>query len=144
MELVSSAFENGCRIPDIYSKKGKNIPPPLSFKDIPKNTKSLALIVEDPNGPLIKFVHWTVWNIPTDTKGILEGEKITFPQGKNSFQKTGYIGPCPPYGKHKYFFKLYALDTMLDVKPKSSKKKVEKAMSGHILQEAQLIGMFEK
>jgi len=144
MEIVSTAFENGNSMPVKYAKKGDNIPPPLKFENVPENTKSLALIVDDPGGPLITFVHWVVWNIPPNIAEISKGANITYPQGKNSFRKQGYLGPCPPHGKHNYFFKLYALDVMLDLNQGATKKKIVKAMSGHIIAEAQLMGTFQK
>ena len=144
MKIFSPAFENGKQIPVKYTKNGGNITPPLLFRDIPKKTKSIAIIVEDPGGPLIKFIHWVVWNIPPNIREISEGEKVTYPQGKNSLLKRGYLGPCPPYGKHKYFFNVYALDTMLDIKPNSSRKKLEKAMSNHIIEKSSLIGIYKK
>lgn len=144
MEITSQAFEDGGTIPIKYSKKGKNIPPPLKFNDVPEETKSLVLIVDDPGSPLIKFVHWIVWNIPPTIREFPEGKEIIYPQGKNSFKKKGYLGPCPPYGKHKYFFKLYALDTILDLDQKTTRKKTLRAMAGHIIDEAHLIGTFRK
>lgn len=144
MKVFSPAFENGKQIPIKYTKRGENIPPPLLFEEIPENTKSLAIIVEDPNGPLIKFVHWVIWNIPPTTTEIPEGKEITYPQGKNSFLKKGYLGPCPPSGEHKYFFNVYALDVMLKIKPNSSRKKVEKAMSNHIIEKATLTGIYKR
>ena len=144
MKISSPAFENGMPMPIEYTGTGDNILPPLAFSDVPENAKSLAIILDDPGGPLITFVHWTVWNIPSDTMGISKGENITYPQGRNSLRKQGYLGPCPPFGKHQYFFKLYALDTLLDLDPGVPKKKLEKAMSGHILTEAQLTCTFHK
>ena len=100
--------------------------------------------MDDPGGPLITFVHWLVWNIPPNTTKILEGKKIIYPQGKNTLRKCGYVGPCPPFGIHRYFFKLYALDKTVDLEPGANKKKLEKAISKHIIAEAQLIGNLKK
>ena len=144
MELSSPSFENGGSIPTKYTKKGENISPPLIFSNVPENAKSLALIVDDPGGPLITFVHWLVWNIPSNTTKIMEGEKIIYPQGKNTLGKHGYIGPCPPFGKHQYFFKLYALDKTIDLEVGANKKKLEKAISKHIITEAHLTGTSKK
>ena len=127
MELSSSSFENGGSIPVKYARKGENISPPLIFSNVPKNAKSLALIVDDPGGPLITFVHWLIWNIPPNTTEITEGEKIIYPQGKNTLRKHGYVGPSPPFGIHRYFFKLYALDKTVDLEPGTNKKKLEKS-----------------
>ncbi len=144
MELSSPSFEKGGSIPTKYTKKGENISPPLIFSKIPENAKSLALIMDDPGGPLITFVHWLVWNIPPNTTKIMEGEKIIYPQGKNTLGKHGYVGPCPPFGMHHYFFKLYALDKTIDLEVGSNKKKLEKAISKHIIAEAQLTGTSKK
>jgi len=115
MKLSSPEFKNGYAIPSEYTCDGKNIPPELIIEDIPENTKTLALIMDDPDAPSGTFVHWLVWNIPKETKGIKKGEKIFYPQGKNDFQKNSYGGPCPPSGMHRYFFKLFALDASLDI-----------------------------
>jgi Raf kinase inhibitor-like YbhB/YbcL family protein len=144
MELSSPSFENGGSIPFKYTKKGENISPPLIINNVPENAKSLALIMDDPGGPLITFVHWLVWNIPPHTTKIMEGEKIIYPQGKNTLHKHSYIGPSPPFGIHRYFFKLYALDKTIDLKPGANKKKLEKAISKHIIAEAKLIGTSKK
>lgn len=144
MNISSPAFKNRESIPDKYSRNGKNISPPLFFNNVPEDAKSLVLIMDDPGGPLIRFVHWTIWNIPSNVTEISEGEKVIYPQGKNTLRKCGYLGPCPPFGIHRYFFKLYALDMILNLKPGATKKKLEKAMFGHIMAEAQLIGTFKK
>jgi len=144
MELSSPAFENGAPLPIEYTNIGDNITPPLNIRNIPENAKSLAIIMDDPGGKIIKFVHWIVWNIPPSKNSIEKGEKILYPQGKNSFRKLGYLGPCPPYGEHQYFLKVYALDAMLHLKSGVSKKKLEEAMSGHIIDEAQLTCTFKK
>jgi len=144
MELFSPAFGDGEPIPFEYSRAGNNIPPPLTFKNVPENAKSLALIMDDPGGPLIRFIHWNVWNIPPNITDISRGEDIIYPQGKNSLRKQGYIGPFPPFGEHNYFFTLYALDTLLDLKSGATKKELEKVMSGHIIAKAQLRGTFKR
>jgi Raf kinase inhibitor-like YbhB/YbcL family protein len=144
MELSSPSFENGETIPIKYTKKGENISPPLIFSNVPENAKSLVLIMDDPGGPLITFVHWLVWNIPPNTTKIMEREKIIYPQGKNTLRKHGYVGPCPPFGTHRYFFKLYALDKTIDLEPGANKKKLERAISKHIIAEAKLIGNSKK
>jgi hypothetical protein len=144
MILSSSAFEDNQTIPSQYTCDGANVSPPLSFRNIPGNTKSLALIMDDPDAPMGTWVHWLVWNIPANTTGFSQGENITYLQGKNDFGSFDYGGPCPSSGTHRYFFKLYALDAMLQLNKGSTKKQLESAMSGHILEEAQLIGTYER
>jgi Raf kinase inhibitor-like YbhB/YbcL family protein len=144
MKLSSLAFEDNGTIPSEYTCDGADISPPLSFSSIPVNTKSLALIVDDPDAPMGTWVHWLVWNIPVNKTGFSEGENITYMQGKNDFGTSDYGGPCPPSGTHRYFFKLYALDTTLKLNQGSTKKQLESAMSGHILEEAQLIGTYTR
>ena len=142
MKLSSFAFENNKTIPSEYTCDGDDVSPPLSFSSIPNNTKSLVLIMDDPDASMEAWVHWLVWNIQANKTGFSKGENITFPQGKNDFGNFDYGGPCPPSGTHRYFFKLYALDTMLNLSPGSTKSQLEKAMSGHIIEEAQLIGLY--
>jgi hypothetical protein len=143
MRISSPAFEDGEYLPVKYTCDGLDISPPLNFSNIPRDAKSLALIVEDPDAPGGVFVHWLVWNILPNTTGFSEGENITFPQGINDFGMKRYKGPCPPSGSiHRYFFRLYALDTLLDLSEGATKKQLEAAMSGHILDEAELIGRY--
>ncbi|KYK24689.1 hypothetical protein AYK25_06060 [Thermoplasmatales archaeon SM1-50] len=144
MKLLSSAFNDNELIPSEYTCDGNDISPPLFFSNIPTDTKSLALIMDDPDAPMGTWVHWLVWNIPANKTGFLQGENITYPQGKNDFGTTKYGGPCPPSGTHRYFFKLYALDTTLHLNIGASKQQLESAMSGHILEEAQLVGIYAR
>ena len=144
MKLSSSAFENEGVIPSEYTCDGADVSPSLTFSAIPKNTKSLALIMDDPDAPMGTWVHWLIWNIPPNITSISKGENITYPQGKNDFGKLDYGGPCPPSGTHRYFFKLYALDTILELKERANKKQLESTMSGHIIEEAQLMGTYER
>lgn len=144
MKLSSSAFENEGAIPSEYTCDGADVSPSLTFSAIPENTKSLALIMDDPDAPVGTWVHWLVWNIPPNITGFSKGENITYPQGKNDFGKLDYGGPCPPSGTHRYFFKLYALDTTLKLNEGSTKKQLESAMSGHIIEEAQLMGTYSR
>ena len=123
---------------------GEDINPTLTIEDIPPEAKSLALIVDDPDAPMGTWVHWLIWNIKPNIKGFSKGENITFPQGKNDFGKLNYGGPCPPSGTHRYFFKLYALDTMLELGEGSNKKQLEKAMSDHIIEEGQIMGTYSR
>jgi hypothetical protein len=145
MELTSSAFEAGGIIPIQYTRKDKNISPELCWKHLPEGTKSLALIMEDPDAPRRPYTHWIVYNIPTH-EGKLEPaqpeEKEGIMQGQNDLGKKGYGGPCPPKGDppHRYFFNLYALDTELDLE-NPTRKTLESAMEGHILDQAGLMGL---
>lgn len=142
---IKSTFNNNDRIPSKYSCSGYNINPLLEIIDPPKDTKSFALIMDDPDAPVGLWVHWLLWNISKDTRVIKEN---SIPegaiQGTNSSKKLNYQGPCPPRGIHRYFFKIYALNTNLDLKSTSTKQDLEKAMKGHILEKAELIGLFEK
>lgn len=142
MIIDSPAFVHEQSIPSKYTCMGDDVSPPLRFHDIPKGTKSLALIVEDPDAPAGTFDHWITWNIPPDTKSLPENVQA-FNQGLNGFHDISYRGPCPPPGApHHYYFKLYALDTVLTLPDRSLKKQLEEAMEGHILAKAVMIGTF--
>lgn len=142
MKLISSAFENNGDIPSKYTCQGEDVNPPLEIEDIPENTKTLVLIMDDPDAPMGVWDHWVVWNIKPINK--IEENSSPGIQGTNDFGKNDYGGPCPPSGKHRYFFKLYALDTELDIDVSAHKKDIEKIMEGHILEKAELIGLYEK
>ncbi|MDH7517653.1 MAG: YbhB/YbcL family Raf kinase inhibitor-like protein [Candidatus Thermoplasmatota archaeon] len=144
MKLFSSAFRDGETIPSKYTCDGSDVSPPLSFSDVPENTKSLALIMDDPDAPMGTWIHWLVWNIPVNKTVIEENEGLKFPQGLNDFGKIGYGGPCPPSGTHRYYFKLYALDTMLNLNEGAKKEQLVSAMSGHIIEETQLMGKYSR
>lgn len=144
MKLTSPAFENEAMIPPEYTCVGSDISPELNIEGIPENAKSLVLIVDDPDAPAGTWDHWIVFNIPPTTKNIPKGNDPEGTSGKNSWGKTGYGGPCPPSGTHRYFFKLYALDTLLDLPEGSSKSEIESAMKGHVLEEAQLMGKYKR
>lgn len=145
MKITSTAFAEGLEIPSKYTCDGENVNPPLSFADVPSNTKSLVLIVDDPDAPMGTFVHWVLYNIPTTINKI---EEASLPEsisaGKNSAGSTTYIGACPPSGTHRYFFKLYALDAQLSLQLNSTKADVEKAMEGHIVESSQLMGLYKR
>lgn len=144
MLMESPAFENHASIPEKYTCEGENLSPPLIFKETSAKAKSLALIVDDPDAPHGTFDHWIVWNIPIETQSLAEGAKVGV-MGKNGFNVNTYKGPCPPPGKpHRYFFKLYALDVVLDLIPGSSKKQLEDAMEGHIVDKATLVGTYQR
>jgi len=144
MKIESTAFQNNQSIPSLYTCDGANINPPLTFSDIPAGAKSLALIMDDPDAPMGTWDHWIIFNIPPETKEIKEGLVPEGVLGVTSFRKTGYGGPCPPDREHRYFFKLYALDTILNLPEGSSKKEVEVAMSGHIIAQAELVGKYNR
>ena len=140
--VKSPAFENNQMIPEKYSGDGEDINPPLKIEGIPEGTKSLVLVVDDPDAPQRTWDHWVVWNIPPVT-GIDENS-IPGIQGMNSWGKNKYGGPQPPLGTHRYFFKVYALDTMLNLDPDAKKRDVEKAMNRHILAKGELIGLYKR
>ncbi len=148
LKLTSTAFKHEGFIPEKYSCKGADISPPLHWENVPKGTKSFVLIAEDPDAPMGTWIHWVVFNIPADYLRLPENikktrkpENLQILQGLNSWGKYGYGGPCPPSGTHRYFFKIYALDSKLSETFKT-KKEILKAMQGHILQEAVLMGKF--
>ena len=150
MNLTSSAFSNGQPIPVKYSCKGGDVSPALAWTDPPAGTQSFALIMDDPDAPSGTWVHWVLFNIPITAHAwpentpkdaeLVNGAR----QGKNSGGQIGYSGPCPPSGTHRYFFKLYALDTTLSLSSNADKKAVLAAMEGHILAQAELMGTFSK
>ncbi len=144
MKIISSAFQHNSKIPSKYTCDGENISPPLSFVDVPENAKSLALIMDDPDTRMGTFVHWVLFNIDPKTKGINENfVASSISQGLNSANNRGYVGACPPTGIHRYFFKLCALDAILNL-TNSDKAAVEKSMQGHILEKAELIGLYSR
>ena len=142
LEVASPAFENNGFIPAKYTCQGEDINPPLVIKNIPEGTKSLVLFVDDPDAPMGTWVHWVVWNI--NITGEIKEDTIPGVQGMNDFGRLNYGGPCPPSGVHRYFFKVYALDCLLDLPEGSSKKDVESAMQGHVLASGQLVGRYGK
>lgn len=142
MKLMSIAFSENGHIPPRYTCEGDNINPPIEFADIPHETKSMALIVEDPDAPKGVFDHWVVWNIPPHEP--ISENYMPGISGTNSFNKTGYGGPCPPTGTHRYFFKAYALDIELDLAAGSDKAALQNAMKNHILASASLMGLYKK
>src|SRR3989338_10772723 len=143
MTLSTTAFSDGEAIPSSFTCMGRNIAPPLSISDVPAQTKSLSLIMDDPDAPSGMFVHWVVWNIPPGIKELGHGIKAGI-HGMTDFGRIGYGGPCPPSGKHRYYFKLYALDCMLQLSEHAGKRELEQAMKGHILAQAQLMGTYTR
>lgn len=144
MKISSPAFENNGVIPSEYTCDGSDISPPLTISEVPRQAKSLAIIMDDPDAPMGTFTHWVVWNIPPQKTQFAKGEKMSFPHGTTSFGSRYYGGPCPPGGTHRYFFKIYALDLVLNLKEGSSKADLERAMTGHVLDEANLIGKYSR
>ena len=144
MKLTSSAFANNGNIPSDYTCDGAGLSPPLTLSDVPPNAKSLVLICDDPDAPVGTWDHWIVFNIPASAKEIQKGREPQGTHGKNSWGRTGYGGPCPPSGTHRYFFKLYALDAALNLPPGSAKKQIEAAMQGYILANSELIGLYKR
>lgn len=152
--LTSPAFTNGDAIPVKYTCEGENVSPPLKWKGVPENARSLVLILDDPDAPdpddpKMTWVHWVLYNISPDTTSLSEGASSdNLPpgaeEGLNGWQKTSYGGPCPPIGRHRYFHKLYALDTVLQDLNKPTKSRIEAAMKGHIIKKTELVGTYKK
>lgn len=152
--LSSSSFSHQNRIPSLYTCDEKDISPPLSWNGLPAGTKSLALIVDDPDAPdpaapKMTWVHWVLYNIPPATSGLAENVSasdlpIGTLQGMNDWRRTGYGGPCPPIGQHRYFFKLYALDAVFADLKQPTKAKLEQAMHGHVIAYAELMGQYQR
>lgn len=154
LTLTADAFENGREIPAVYTCQGRDISPALVWDNIPENTKSLALIVHDPDVPSPEaprriWVHWVLYNLPPNIAGLPENvDSSNLPEGTleglNDWKRTGYGGPCPPKGRHRYVHTLYALDTRLENLAKTTKNQLEQAMQGHIIDQAELTGTYEK
>jgi len=148
--VISSAFNEGGMIPSKYTCDGADVSPALAWDGIPEGTKSIALISDDPDAPVGTWVHWVLWNLPPDAKGLPE-QVPTDPelpdrarQGINDFGRAGYGGPCPPGGTHRYYFKVYALDTMLNLPSGTRKANLVAAMDGHVLAQGQLMGKYSR
>lgn len=154
LSINSSAFINGSDLPEEYTCGGSDISPALSWNGVPHNTKALVLIVDDPDAPdpgnpRMTWVHWVLYNIPPTAgglpKGVLQSELLQATrEGFNDWKRTGYSGPCPPIGRHRYFFKLYALDSVLPDLNKPTKAQLEARMVGHIIEQAEIIGTYER
>jgi Raf kinase inhibitor-like YbhB/YbcL family protein len=147
LTISSPKFANNSEIPSEYTAEGKDVSPPLAFDGIPSQAKSLALIVDDPDAPdpaapRMTWVHWVIYDLPATTRSLAEATKPPGTVGKNDWKKEAYGGPHPPVGRHRYFFKLYALDTTI-AKPGLTKKELEKAMEGHVLARAELVGTYQ-
>lgn len=142
MKLTSPEFKNNDFIPKKFTCQGLDINPTLVIEDIPKEAESLALIVDDPDAPMGTWVHWVVYDIPLISQ--IKESSIPGKQGSNDSGRNNYHGPCPPSGTHRYFFKIYALDTMFNLREGISKVDLEQVMEGHILANAELIGLYKK
>lgn len=142
LQVTSIAFKADDSIPAKYTCEGADINPPLGIGGIPPNTRSLVLIVDDPDAPRGTWLHWLVWNIPVGPL-IKEGD-VPGIEGMNDFGRTNYGGPCPPSGSHRYFFRLFALDNLLDLARGSSRSQLEQAMKGHIVAYGELMGRYKK
>lgn len=150
MKVTSTAFSEGGMIPKLYTCDGKDVSPPLAWGGVPPETRSIALIADDPDAPRGTWVHWVIYNMPAETTSLPEAIphdaeiKSGGTQGTTSFNHVGYGGPCPPGGTHRYYFKLYALDTKLSIAPPVNKEKLLAAMEGHVLASAQLMGKYSR
>ncbi len=142
MKLKSPEFENNEYIPKRFTCGGENVNPALIIENAPTDTKSLALIFDDPDAPMATWVHWVVFNIPVISR--IEDDSVPGKQGINDFGRLDYGGPCPPFGTHRYFFKIYALDVELNLEEGITETELEEAMTGHILAKAELIGLYKK
>jgi Raf kinase inhibitor-like YbhB/YbcL family protein len=141
MKLTSPVFQHEASMPSEYTCDGADKIPPLEISDIPQETKSLAVVMDDPDAPMGTWDHWIVWNIPPTNKIDKQPQGVG---GKNSWGRLDYGGPCPPSGTHRYFFKVYALDTMLDLPEGSAKSALMQAMEGHIIAQAELMGKYQR
>jgi Raf kinase inhibitor-like YbhB/YbcL family protein len=144
MKVTSSAFQDGSNIPSKFSCDGPNTSPPLQISDVPAGAKSLALIVDDPDAPSGLFTHWVIWNISPQTTTIAEGNAPKGVHGTNDFGKSGYGGPCPPSGTHRYYFKVFALDRELDLPAGAKRGQLDAAMKGHVIAEGELVGRYTR
>lgn len=142
LEIVSPAFKDGDKIPSRYTCEGANISPPINIPYIPSGVESLALVMEDPDATAGTWVHWVVWNIPVTHH--LKENAVHGIEGINDFQRHQYGGPCPPSGMHRYFFKVYGLDTVLDLPPIAGKAQLEEAMSDHIVAFGEITGLYKR
>ncbi len=150
IEMASSAFEHGQAIPSLYTCDSADISPPIEWGPLPPGTATMALIVDDPDAPRGTWVHWVIYNIPSEDRWLEENiphDKVQPDgcfQGINDFRKIGYGGPCPPGGTHRYFFKLYALDVRLEIPPGATKDQLLGAMEGHIIAAGELMGTYSR
>jgi Raf kinase inhibitor-like YbhB/YbcL family protein len=144
MKITSSAFQESGNIPSKFSCDGTDTSPPLQIAGVPPQAKSLVLIVDDPDAPSGLFTHWTAWNISPQTNSIAEGSTPKGMQGTNDFGKSGYGGPCPPSGTHRYYFKIFALDRELDLPSSAKRGQLDAAMKGHVIGQGELMGRYSR
>jgi len=150
IKITSSVFEEGGMIPEKYTCDGIDVSPPLAWASVPESTKTLALICDDPDAPMGTWVHWVLFNLPASINELPESvptdEELEngAKQGRNDFRRIGYGGPCPPSGTHRYYFKLYALDTEINLEAGAKKSQLMESMEGHILAEGQLMGRYKR
>jgi len=144
MKMTSSAFQEGANIPSKFTCDGADTSPPLQIADVPSGAKGLALIVDDPDAPSGLFTHWMVWNISPQTGTVGEGSTPKGVQGTNDFGKSGYGGPCPPSGTHRYYFKIFALDRELDLPSAAKRGQLDAAMKGHVIGQGELMGRYSR
>jgi Raf kinase inhibitor-like YbhB/YbcL family protein len=144
MKVTSSAFQEGGNVPSKFTCDGSDTSPPLQINGVPSGAKSLVLIADDPDAPGGLFTHWLVWNIPPQTGSIAEGSVPKGVQGTNDFGKSGYRGPCPPPGTHRYSFKIFALDRELDLRSGAKRSQVDAAMKGHVIAQGELVGRYAR
>ena len=154
LALTSDAFENGKEIPAVHTCEGKDVSPAIAWSGVPSSARSLALIMDDPDAPdpaapRMVWVHWVLYNLPTSAGGLPQAVKpealpAGTSQGRNDWGRTGYGGPCPPTGRHRYFFKLYALDSSMPDLNRPTKAQLEAAMKGHIVEHATLMGTYQR
>ena len=144
MKITNSAFQEGGNIPSKFTCDGGDTSPPLQIAEVPSGAKSLALVVDDPDAPSGLFTHWIVWNISPQTNAIAEGSAPKGVQGANDFGKSGYGGPCPPSGTHRYYFKIFALDRELDLLSGTKRNQLDAAMKGHVVAQGELMGRYSR
>jgi len=144
MKITSSAFQQGGNIPSKFSCDGANTNPPLQISDAPREVKSLVLIVDDPDAPSGLFTHWAIWNISPQTTTIAEGSTPKGVQATNDFGRSGYGGPCPPSGTHRYYFKIFALDRELDLPFGAKRSQLDAAMKGRVIAQGELMGRYSR
>jgi Raf kinase inhibitor-like YbhB/YbcL family protein len=144
MKITSPTFQEGGNIPSKFTCDGGETSPPLQIAEIPSGAKSLALVVDDPDAPGGLFTHWIVWNISPQTNTIAEGSAPKGVHGTNDFGKSGYGGPCPPSGTHRYYFKIFALDRELDLPPGTKRSQLDAAMKGHVVAQGELMGRYSR
>lgn len=144
MKITSSAFHEGGNIPSKFTCDGSDTSPPLQITGVPSGAKSLVLIADDPDAPGGLFTHWLAWNIPSQTSSIAEGSAPKGVQGANDFGKSGYRGPCPPSGTHRYAFKIFALDREIELRSGAKRSQLDAAMKGHVIAQGELIGRYAR